>query len=163
MIFSTDSIVGDNYNYSTKKEKDTKVITITLNQKLVAKLFLDKETKTIISILSTPMQSDALRPIGNFIQFGNGFEKIKEFIIEKNRLYLWRPDTIIINNKKEYSISHQRIEINKNKLNKMNFNGKLLYLTVSQNTTIEAFNNIFKLLNERKPKLIGIGFKRARS
>ena len=136
LLVSALKVYAGEYSFSTANEDSTEILTISHGKKLVAKLYIDTKSKTIISLLPTPMQSDALRPIGEFVEVGDGWSETHEFIITNNRLCVWEPSSILLEGNKEYSLIHQRTPVSKDNLKHFSLKGKYVYLTVTQNTSV---------------------------
>jgi hypothetical protein len=118
---------------------------------LVCKII--KQRGVIVSIMPTPIQTDAIRPIGNFVTVGNGWTPSTAFYLdERGRLYRTREDA----KKHEKEITSEMLTA----LIKTTAGSKLsnVYLTVEQNTRYDRFEEVFRLLAPASEE-IGVGWQ----
>jgi hypothetical protein len=107
----------------------------------------------IVSIMPTPIQTDAIRPVGNFVTVGNGWTPSTLFYLEKGgKLYRTREDAQ--KHDKETTADMLTALLKATAERKM----PNVYLTVEQNTRYERFQEVFRLLAPASEQ-IGVGWQ----
>jgi len=113
-----------------------------------------RQSGLIVSIMPTPIQTDAIRPTGHFVTVGNGWSPSTLFYLEeRGRLYLTREDA-----------EKRKNELTADKLSTLlaahDKNGMPnVYLTVEQNTPYNRFEEVFGALVPASETL-GVGWQK---
>lgn len=136
-----------------RKEKDGK--------QLVCRFVVEKDK--IVSILPTPVSSDAVRETANFIRFGNGYSPIFQlYLDEKGNLFRTERGVARLNEKNE-AIKHselwnkQELSPQMQKLLFDEFSG-YVYIVIQQNASFSRVNKLLKEVASNEAILFGVGW-----
>ena len=111
-----------------------------------------KQSDLIVSIMPTPVQTDAIRPTAQFVTVGNGWSPTTQFYLdERGNLFQSEEDSKDLQKKLTSEMLAKLLSIMSVK------SPEFVYLTVEQNTPYKKFEEIFRLLAPVSESL-GVGW-----
>jgi len=110
------------------------------------------ERGRVVSIMPTPVQTDAIRPTANFIAMGNGWTSVLALRLdERGKLFKDQLD----------AAERRSVEFGFDRIDKILQHAESLgpvYLVVEQNADVSRFEEVFKKLTSSAPS-VGVGWK----